>query len=154
MERNNLHKEGEYYVVLCGDLNVPSPHTGRFYERNANFHREIARLNKMRAVYCTLGGPSFDRNGRSDEDFLREFQSIRNDDICGLLRNIHFRYEEDKALLVGNLRFAGPKGQIAKEMFEQQPPAARMAMRSTVSYLGGRDYCQVEKIITFDVVCT
>lgn len=150
MERNNLHKEGEYYVVLCGDLNVPSVYTGRFYERNANFHREIARLNKMRAVYCTLGGPKL--TGEHGADYLKEFQSIRNDDICGLLRNIHFRYEEDRALLVGNLRFAGPKGQIAKEMFEKQPSAARMAMRATISYLGGRDYCQVENIITFDVV--
>jgi hypothetical protein len=152
MERNDLHKEGEYYVVLCGDLNVPSPYTGRIYERNENFHREIARLNKMRAVYCTLGGPKLNRDGHNDKDVMQEFQSISNDDICGLLRNIHFRYEDDKALLVGNLRFAGPKGQIAKEMFEQQPSAARMAMRSTISYLGSRARCQVENIITFDVV--
>lgn len=152
MERNDLHKEGEYYVVLCGDLNVPSPYTGRIYERNENFHREIARLNKMRAVYCTLGGPGPNLNNHLGEDFLKEFQSIRNDDICGLIRNIHFRYEDDKALLVGNLRFAGPKGQIAKEMFEQPPPAARMAMRSTISYLGSRARCQIENLITFDVV--
>jgi len=149
MERNNLHKEGEYYVVLLGNFHTPSPHTGFTYEINSNLHKEIARLNKMRTLYCTLGGPTR-RAHATSEDAIIAFQNIEMDDICALVRNVHMRYEDDQAFLLGQLRFAGPKGQIAKDMFAE-PGKARMAMRSllkpTVS-----THKEIDRIITFDLV--